>query len=607
MPAGGIYAAFGDRSLMDRTPTVEQQAIVDRARAGDSFKVAAFAGTGKTTTLRMIAESMSERRILYVAFNRSVVLEAQGKRWFDYHVAVRTAHSLAYSHTGTRFKVDRARINTRQALIDRSAAAIKPACDAGLPVDAAASAALETVARFCLSADREVYAAHVPDELREGPARKSGLVEAIVDAARRTWLVLIDARREVPVWDDIYLKVFQLEAPSLPYDTILFDEAQDANPAMLAIVTSQESTQRIFVGDRHQAIYQWRDAINAMEEVDAPELALTQSFRFGEALADLASQILRGLKGEQRRIRGLPSRVTSIVALREDPVDAVLARTNIGTMEDALGALRNGKRVAIAGGAQNVSGSLRAAWNLWHGRPPRHSEFQFFRHWDDLRSYIEHAGPAAVRYRPYVRAIERYGNEIPQICRELDVGTVEETARPDVVCSTVHKAKGKEWPRVRLAGDFSMQKPDKNDEEANIAYVAITRAINRLDLNGYGNVLQGSIEGFRLPVTPSPPTLHRPASRTVTSPDREGPSPEAAAVVFARHLGRAEDAGFLREVAAWCKKHRESSLVHIVSRQHSAAPTEQFVQEADVQEVLLALQEGRPARRGKLSPDVRSG
>jgi hypothetical protein len=54
-------------------PTDEQIAICQAARdldVGSSLKIQAFAGTGKTTTLAAIAESLAQRKFLYLVFNR---------------------------------------------------------------------------------------------------------------------------------------------------------------------------------------------------------------------------------------------------------------------------------------------------------------------------------------------------------------------------------------------------------------------------------------------------------------------------------------------------------------------------------------------------------
>ncbi|WP_308432189.1 ATP-binding domain-containing protein [Streptomyces cinnamoneus] len=63
----------------------------------------------------------------------------------------------------------------------------------------------------------------------------------------------------------------------------------------------------------------------------------------------------------------------------------------------------------------------------------------------------------------------------------------------DVTVSTVHKAKGREWPSVRIGEDFAEPEPDALGRpgpipvgEARLAYVAITRARHHLDVGGLG-------------------------------------------------------------------------------------------------------------------------
>ncbi len=75
-------------------PSPEQEAIIAARRAdpGGSLRVVAFAGSGKTTALRLLAEADSTPA-LYLAYNKSTQLAAQ--QHFPAHVACRTMHSLA--------------------------------------------------------------------------------------------------------------------------------------------------------------------------------------------------------------------------------------------------------------------------------------------------------------------------------------------------------------------------------------------------------------------------------------------------------------------------------------------------------------------------------
>jgi superfamily I DNA and RNA helicase len=76
------------------TPTSQQQAIIDAVAEGKDMVIQALAGTGKTTTLRMIAEHYPDKKFLYIVFNKSQQLEAQKK--MPSNVEPRTCDSLAW-------------------------------------------------------------------------------------------------------------------------------------------------------------------------------------------------------------------------------------------------------------------------------------------------------------------------------------------------------------------------------------------------------------------------------------------------------------------------------------------------------------------------------
>jgi superfamily I DNA/RNA helicase len=67
-------------------------------------------------------------------------------------------------------------------------------------------------------------------------------------------------------------------------------------------------------------------------------------------------------------------------------------------------------------------------------------------------------------------------------------GLVAEESRADLVLSTVHKAKGREWPRVAIADDFSPFRRMKHGretvsrEDVRLIYVALTRAREAVEI-----------------------------------------------------------------------------------------------------------------------------
>ncbi|MFE1781696.1 hypothetical protein ACFW9F_03660 [Streptomyces sp. NPDC059506] len=82
-------------------PTAEQDIIIEAAaRRGLDLRVMALAGTGKSTTLKMLSRRMPGKRILYLAFNRSVAdeaIEAQQRGEYSDNLTPTTANAYANS------------------------------------------------------------------------------------------------------------------------------------------------------------------------------------------------------------------------------------------------------------------------------------------------------------------------------------------------------------------------------------------------------------------------------------------------------------------------------------------------------------------------------
>ncbi|MGF6917856.1 hypothetical protein OKW41_001051 [Paraburkholderia sp. UCT70] len=76
-------------------PTAEQHAVVDGVLGGGDLKVKAYAGAGKTSTLRLVADHLAGNRGSYLAFNKEIAGHA--RRGFPPNVSARTVHSLAYA------------------------------------------------------------------------------------------------------------------------------------------------------------------------------------------------------------------------------------------------------------------------------------------------------------------------------------------------------------------------------------------------------------------------------------------------------------------------------------------------------------------------------
>lgn len=463
-------------------PTPEQQAAVDAFVDGGTVVVEAGAGTGKTSTLRLLAGTRPRAKGLYLAFNKAIQTEAA--RSFPRNVECRTAHSLAYRTHGAPM---RARLNGPRVPSSRAAAMLRaPSVPLGgdvvLAPAAVASMALRSIERFCRSADPELLARHVPLPPTAPDVDPRVAVPSVLAVAKRAWGDLTSPSGSLKVSHDVYLKCWQRSQPTLDYDFILFDEAQDADPAIADVVCRQDG-QLVCVGDSAQAIFSWRGAVDFLERVEADHrVALTQSWRFGDAVADEANLWLAAL-GSRLRLTGAPHRSTELAAV--DAPDAVLCRTNAGCVAEVLAAHEDGVPVALVGGGEDIVALARAARQLQTGQPVSHPELVGFTAWADVQHYAEH-DPAGSDLAVAVKLIDRHGPDtvIAAIRACVPEGEAERTI------STAHKAKGREWASVLVADDFREPAPDPDTgepgpivrDEAMLAYVTVTRAMGKLDV-----------------------------------------------------------------------------------------------------------------------------
>jgi superfamily I DNA/RNA helicase len=464
-------------------PTPEQQNILDAFRQADrpTLVVEALAGTGKTTTLKAIANVDPRRPGVYIAFNKSIVNQAGSA--FPQGVNVTTAHSLAYRAIGHLY-ADKLNSPRRGAQWIAATLKVRPTDVDGSMLNnvLATRLAQATVARYIKSADSSIGSHHLPPRAAHLNFDAAALAAVILPIANRIW---DDARKvdgKLPFTHDHYLKLWSLGSPRLPYDYLMFDEAQDADPVIASIVARQTHAQRIYVGDQNQAIYGWRGAIDAMGRVeDARRLPLTKSFRFGPAIAEQGNAWLE-LLGSKLRVVGHDP-IQSTVCDLDEP-RAILCRTNGTALGWVLAFQERGIKVALAPGDRNAGKDIQqfawAARDLMAGKGTDHPELSTFQTWSELLEYVEEEEDAADLKR-LVNIINRVGvNAVIDAIRNL---TPEAMAQ--VTVSTAHKAKGLEWDSVRVADDFTPPDPEADEEYdpagLMLAYVTVTRAKLRLD------------------------------------------------------------------------------------------------------------------------------
>jgi F-box protein, helicase, 18 len=249
------------------------------------------------------------------------------------------------------------------------------------------------------------------------------------------------------------------------------------------------------VGDSYQSIYRFRGAVDAMDQFAADPLPLSQSWRFGENVARLANRILLSHSQRPRfRLTGNPAVETQIIRyggrLDIAPGTCVLARSN-ARLFTSLAPLA--RPFHLVGGFRDLERQVTSAWALRCGRVRDvvDQAVARFSSWAHLDAAAERGDGEARRWRMIVEA---YGGDLPAIVARLGALHRERESDAQIVVSTAHKAKGREFDAVVVLEDFPLpselrarrqQKPELRteiDQEINLLYVACTRARRRLML-----------------------------------------------------------------------------------------------------------------------------
>lgn len=225
-----------------------------------------------------------------------------------------------------------------------------------------------------------------------------------------------------------------------------------------------------------QCIYEWRGAENAANHFpNAPILHLSQSFRFGEAVAAVANAVLNSMSNPPsiplKGLATIPSRIE-----RVDNPDVILTRTNAVAVTAMLEAIKQGKKPHMIGGGSDVVTFVEAAALLQQGQPTQHPDLACFTSWEEVQEYSKLDEGEDLKLM--VKLVDAF---TPKTIIEALKGMAGEKEADLTIC-TAHKSKGREWNKVKLASDFPSQSKS-NDSDKRLLYVAVTRAKLVLDIS----------------------------------------------------------------------------------------------------------------------------
>ncbi len=477
------------------TPSAEQLRIFDWMRRGTgNLVVVARAGTGKTTTIIMSLEYAPERNIRVCAFNKPIEQELT-----------------------LRIKNPRAKAQTLHSMGLRCVMQYWER----VPISKSGERADDIAEKVCGAAapdyiKRMVAKLHTKAREINPHARRSGELEDLqfkfdcipdlnwarqgfdADYVERKALQAMDiAAKQKPMdtgidfADMIFLPVRNgWMVPT--YDMVIVDEAQDMTTAQLELATGmcKKNGRIVIVGDDRQAIYGFRGAdsdsmARLKRQLNATELKLTTTYRCGKNIVAAAQRLVPDINAWLESPDGAvldldTSKLTDVA----DHGDFILSRTNAPLVSTAMALLRKNKRARIAG--KDIGKDLQSLIRkLTKSRPNVEQFIELVNEWESKevsRWALAKKEDRVERVRDQaemLRELSVDADSVHHIEERIEALFVEDGrgSAGVIMCSSVHKAKGKEADRVFVLADTLR---GHNIEEQNIEYVAITRAKKKL-------------------------------------------------------------------------------------------------------------------------------
>ncbi len=477
--------------------------IADPLPAKRSAILEAVAGSGKTSTLREAAARIpKDQPVVYLAFNKKAVEEVQS-RGLPSHVSAMTLNSLG--HRAILKAFGRVTLDTQKTsiLVDKLLGKGSPqarmfGATIGKLVSKAKTIGLVPSgvegAHGLVQDTRASWEEMIVHFDIDPPCDDDSLMGRAIDFARE---VLADGLRDLRMidFDDQLYATVVLRLPLPRYPWVMVDEAQDVSHVqrvMLAGCLDREGGRLIAVGDRHQAIYGFRGAAHdsldqIAEEFGCESFPLTVTYRCPRNVVATAQQFVPHLEAWEGAADGEVGIVADLAKHRWLPTDLVVCRNNAPLITLAYQLLRARVPCRVLG--REIGTGLAAL--IKKLKPTSIPNLI-----DKLAAYekremerlqrlgregkIEALNDKCETLRTFaleVRGLDELDRAIAEMFDDRSGGRV--------TLSTIHKAKGSEAPTVIILDPWRL--PSKAarqawvlQQERNLAYVAITRAGERL-------------------------------------------------------------------------------------------------------------------------------
>jgi hypothetical protein len=434
-------------------------------------------GSGKTEFACSLAKEAPALRFLYLSFGRENTVAAQNRT--PDNVDCFSFHSFAFNRLG----INSSRVRGKLTMSDAKSLPYEILSE--LDSMAKLEAFLILTSRFSESRLKLNESLRLLEERGVYPHLNIQDKASVFRALKGYFNSSFSGESQTPITHNLYLKRYSLSRDILPYDALIVDEAQDLNPAMFSVIeqiqVSNPNIRVVKMGDPMQQIFGFIGSCSDFTN-SRPHLRLNKSNRFGEPLASFVNDfcnkrfsgdftMISG-NGSETFVRQSPSTKDIVTHAKIYPSTAVIARYNATLWNWMRLLTKNGITFHLVGNLfEKEISFIKALYALLLKKKTVHpalkgttySRFKKNAQANDIRDQI-----LACKFIESIKNTPEFLNQVERL----------HTNQKDAAMSlsTVHQAKGLEFPFVWIAGDHKNLEESFTSEEFKVLYTAMTRA-----------------------------------------------------------------------------------------------------------------------------------
>jgi len=404
---------------------------------GDIVAVKSVAGSGKTTTLLTLAKKHRDKKILYLAFNKSLINDINEKKILQKinNLVTKTFDALMYEAFWRRKK-------QMPQIVD-----LKPN-NIGYYIDECKSMYYTQKEAYCKRLDGFCND-HAINDIKEYCMIKfkepKPILEKIWSRVLNDELATHNTNRK-----QAYMNHWLKDIIDSDYDMIMVDETQDFDRIMLEIILQDTTIPKVFVGDPKQAIYQFRGCINAFDYL--PQSTLVIEFYSTFRVGNPACQQIRDSYDDCWMISRSKNTTTFVSSMECQDRYVYLFRT----WKNLLLAAESMPNIWI----YNFENKIRSIRSL-------HSKVI-----NSKKSIINMSSLEGEDLPKFLKTLSP--EKLDSLLRNIETNLVP-IEESKVQLYTTHSYKGLEAENIRISSEVS--------EGSNVHYVAITRGKSRIVLD----------------------------------------------------------------------------------------------------------------------------